>query len=88
MVYFIRWGSTAPRLQSHYKEAVYFLPREDERLRQPWSQPVLLNTGPLDRESIALTTRPLLHKSIYLCKQQEDRKRCEFCSKLTIKTLE
>ena len=62
MASFYGWDSTAPRLQSHYKEAVYFLPREDERLRQPWSQPVLLNTGPLDRESIALTTRPLLHK--------------------------
>ena len=35
-------------------------PRKDERLSWPWSHPVVLNTGPLDWESSALTTRPLL----------------------------
>ena len=29
-------------------------PRKDETLRRPWSYPVVLNTGPLDWESIAL----------------------------------
>ena len=57
---------------SHFEEAVYFLPsssqfctwysfyqpRKDERLSRPWSHPVVLNTGPLDWESSALTTRP------------------------------
>ena len=36
-------------------------PRKDERLSQPWSYPVVLNTGPLDWETSALTTRLLLH---------------------------
>ena len=31
-------------------------------LSQPWSHPVLLNTGHVDWESSALTTRPLFHK--------------------------
>ena len=34
---------------------------EDERLSQFWGHPVVLNLGPLDWESSALTTRPLLH---------------------------
>ena len=65
---------------SHFEEAVYFLeiqnsvprnswysfyqPRNDERLSRPWSHPVVLNTGPLDWESSALTTRPLAIQSI------------------------
>ena len=65
MAPFYGWGSTA--------EAVYFLPqvprnfwysfyqpRKGERLSRPWSHPVVLNMGPLDWESSALTTRPLL----------------------------
>ena len=36
-------------------------PRKDERLSRPWSHPAVLNTGPLDGESSALTTRPLLN---------------------------
>ena len=36
-----------------------YQPRKDERLIQPWSHPVVLNTGPLDGESSTLTTRPL-----------------------------
>ena len=39
----------------------FYRPRKDERLSLPWSHPVVLNTGPLDLESSALTTRPLLH---------------------------
>ena len=33
----------------------------DERLSRPWSHPVVFNMGPLEWESSALTTRPLLH---------------------------
>ena len=40
----------------------FYRPRKDERLSQPWSHPVVLNTGLLDWQSSALTTRPLLHK--------------------------
>ena len=42
----------------------FYWPRKDEQLSQPWSHPVVLNTGPLDWESRALTTRPLLLNSI------------------------
>ena len=35
-------------------------PWKDERLSQPWSHPVVLNTGPLDWESSTITTRPCL----------------------------
>ena len=41
----------------------FYRPRKDERLSRPWSQPVVLNTGLLDWESSALTTRPLLHNT-------------------------
>ena len=40
----------------------FYRPWKDERLSRPWSHPVVLNTGLLDWESSALTTRPLLHK--------------------------
>ena len=33
-------------------------PRKDERLSQPWSHPVVLNSGPLDWEYSTLPTRP------------------------------
>ena len=69
-------GVQLPQSQSHFEEAVYFLPlsfrnswysfdrpQKDERLSQPWSCPVVLNVGHLDWESSTLTTRPLLHKS-------------------------
>ena len=39
----------------------FYRPRKDEKLGRPWSHPVVLNTGLLDWESSALTTRPLLH---------------------------
>ena len=38
----------------------FYQPRKDERLSRPWSHSVVLITGPLDWESSALTTRPLL----------------------------
>ena len=41
----------------------FYQPWKDKRLSQPWSHPVVLNTGPLDWESSALTTRPLLHEN-------------------------
>ena len=39
----------------------FYRPWKDERLRRPWSHPVVLNTRLLDWESSALTTRLLLH---------------------------
>ena len=64
----------ATGLQSHFEETLYFLPFSSQdllvlvestsggwRLSQPWSYPVVLNLGPLDWESTAITTRPLLH---------------------------
>ena len=36
----------------------FYQPRKDERLSRRWSHPVVLNTGLLDWESRALTTRP------------------------------
>ena len=66
-------GVQLPQGWCHFKEAVYFLPissqiflvsfyrpQKDERLIQPWSYPVVLNTGPLDWKYNTLTTRPLL----------------------------
>ena len=38
----------------------FYRPRKDERLSRSWSHPMVLNTGPLDCESSALTTKPLL----------------------------
>ena len=74
MAPFYGWGLTASRLQP-LREGINFLqkvptnpwhsfyrPRKDERLSRLWSNPVVLNTGPLDWESRALTTRPLLKK--------------------------
>ena len=43
----------------------FYQPPKDERLSRPWSHPVVLNMDPLDWESSALTTRPLLHKNIW-----------------------
>ena len=61
-------GVQLPQGYSHFEAAVYYLPlssqnswypfyrtRKDERLSRPWSRPV-------DWESSALTTRPLLHE--------------------------
>ena len=38
-------------------------PQKDEGLSQPGCHAVILNSGPLDWELSALTTRPLLHVS-------------------------
>ena len=105
-------GVQLPQGYSHFEEAVYFFPivprnswysfyrpRRDEWLSRPWSYPAVLNMGPLDWESIALTTRlcsnvPSLSSNnranIYLFKvnNKNTRKRCEICSKLIIKTAE
>ena len=74
MAPFYGWGSTASRLEpirggslrftkvprnSWYS---FYRPWKDERLSQPLSHPVVLNTGPLDWESSILITRPLLQK--------------------------
>ena len=58
------YGATTRRLFTFY----HSVPRnswypfdqtwKDERLTQPWSHPVALNTGPLDWGSSALTNRP------------------------------
>ena len=72
---FYGWGSIASKLEPIWGGSLLFTtklpeipgiysfyqPQKDERLSQPWSHPVVLNTGPLDWESSALTTRPLFH---------------------------
>ena len=40
-------------------------PLKDGRLTWPWSHPAILNSGPLDWECSALTTRPLLKIYLY-----------------------
>ena len=68
---FYGWGSTASRLEPIQGGSLLFTtkfpeipgafwPQKDERLSQPWSHPVVLNTGTLDWESSTLTTRPML----------------------------
>ena len=58
MAPFYGWGSTASRLEPLRGGCLLYQPRKDERLSRPWSHPVVLNMGPLDWESSALTTRP------------------------------
>ena len=74
MALFYGWGSTASRLVPLRGGSLLFTtkfpdirPRKDERLSRPWSHPVVLNTGPLDWESSAITTRPLLFSELYIC---------------------
>ena len=91
-------------------EVVYFLPlvprnswyslyrpRKDERLSQPWSHPVVLNTRTLDWESSALTTTRILSShsksflaGIYLFRVniRNTSRIKEICSKVAIKTTE
>ena len=72
MAPFHGWGSTASRLRPLRGGSLLFttqfpeIPGKDERLSRPWSHPVVLNTGPLDWESSALTTWPLLHIELTL----------------------
>ena len=50
-------------LPPRYSWYSFYRTWKDERLSRPWSHPVVLNTGPLDWKSSALTTRPSLIKS-------------------------
>ena len=55
-----------PQGQSHFKDAVYFLPLSSQKLMvltldQPWSHTVVFNMGHLDWESSTLASRSLLH---------------------------
>ena len=65
MASFYRWGSTASRLEPLWGGSLLFTtkvprnfwysfyqPRKDDKLSQPWSQPVVLNTRPLDWQGI------------------------------------
>ena len=74
MALFYGWGSTASRLEPLQGGSLSLRLKfpevcgtcfidvgKDERLSRPWSDPVVLNTGPLDWEFSTLTTRPLLH---------------------------
>ena len=47
-----------------------YRPRKDERLSRPWSHLVVLNTGPLDWESSALTARPSLKDKLSVNKDK------------------
>ena len=70
MAPFYGWGSTGSRLEPLRGGSLLFTTTFPEipathvidhgRMSQFWSQPVVLNTGPLDGESSALTNRPLL----------------------------
>ena len=56
----------------------FYQPRKDERLSRPWSHPVVLNTGLLDWETSALTTRPLLRKGLQFSHLNEHKFRHGF----------
>ena len=75
MAPFYGWDSTASRLQPLRGGSLlltiqfprnfwfsFYPPQNDERLSRPWNHSVVLNMGPLDWESSALSTRPLLRK--------------------------
>ena len=78
MAPFYEWGSTASRLEPLRGSGLLFTTKFSEipgtyfnnlgrmKDRRPWSHPVVLNTGPLDWESSALTTRPLVHIYTYI----------------------
>ena len=87
-------GVQLPQGYSHFEEVVYFLPLSSQKFLAlillnsegwkgwPWIHPVVLNMGPLDWESKALTTRPanysknLYEKWKYLFAPIISRKRC------------
>ena len=59
---FYGWGSTSWRLYNHFEEAVYFLPLSSQKfLVLISSTSVVLNMGPVNSESSALTTWPFLY---------------------------
>ena len=71
MVPFYGWGSTASRLVPLQGGSLLFTTKFPDipgthfiDLSQPWSHQVVLNTGPLDWKSSALTTRPSLSLQI------------------------
>ena len=94
-------GVQLPQGLSHFEEAVYFLPqvprnswyslyqpRKAERLSRPWSHPMVLNTGPLEWESSALTTMPLLRYSSVVDLYEVKSKYCIFwLTKISIKSI-
>ena len=100
MAPFYGWGSTASRiepLQGGSSWYSLYRPRKDERLSQPWSHPVVLNTRTLDWESSALTTTRILSShsksflvGIYLFRVniRNTSRIKEICSKVAIKTTE
>ena len=50
---------------------------KDERQSQPWSQQVVLNTGPLDLEFSTLTTKQFLQLKQKNCKSCKNEKNCK-----------
>ena len=80
MAPFYGWGSTASRLEplqggsllftTQFPEIPgisFYRPRKDERLSQPWSHPVVLNTGPLDWESSTLKVHKSRFQNLPIC---------------------
>ena len=65
-----RTQSTFYHLVPRYSWYSFYRPRKDERLSWPWSQPVVLNTGPLDWKSNALTTRSIFSSICWSRKAQ------------------
>ena len=78
MAPFYQWGLTASKLQSHYEEAVYFLPQSSQKFlvliwstSEGWKAELTLEPpsgfdhGPLDWEFSNLTNRPLLHSVLF-----------------------
>ena len=66
MAPFYGWGDQLPQGQSHFDEAIYFLPLSSQKFlvliwspSDRWKTEPTLITEPLDWESSALTTRPL-----------------------------
>ena len=73
-------GVQLPQGYSHFEEVVYFLPLSSQKFLAlillnsegwkgwPWIHPVVLNMGPLDWESNALTTRPANYSKKFVWK--------------------
>ena len=79
MVPFYGWGSTSPRLRPFRGDSLLFTTKfpeipgthfiDLERMNSS-VDPVVLDRGPLDWESSALTTRPLLNAPLKISKIQ------------------
>ena len=73
-------GVQLPQGYSHFEEVVYFLPLSSQKFLAlillnsegwkgwPWIHPVVLNMGPLDWESNALSTRPANYSKKFVWK--------------------